>query len=175
MVLAALIAPAAAAQNAPVRTAEEQQEISEAARLAVEDAVAAMATEHRAHRDEARVTVWDAISYYKRYKNEPGTRWLDLFEGLDGPWLADLRTVQPNGPVSSVWVQIPGRKGEAAYYRQHLSFTCKARTSAVRTWVAYRADGSVLLSENDPAAPFQPVVPGSNAEEVMDWMCAGVQ
>lgn len=174
VMVTALITPAALAQKVPVRSGQEQAE-REDARWAVEQALAEMATEELAARDLAMVNVRHAMSYYKRYKDNGGVRWLELFEAASGVWLADLRTVQPDGPLSSVWVETPSTEGPAAYYRQQIFFNCGARTTVTRAWAAYTKAGTVLKSGDGANDSPRPVVPGTAIEGLMDWMCAGVQ
>lgn len=169
---AMLAAPMAQAQQAADRSPEEEAQMRLDARQAVEDALAEMATEQAAAEALAATSVWHAIGYFRKYGNQPGVRWLDLFEAASGMWKVDLRTVQPNGSLRSVWVETPTKDGPAAYYRQQMFLDCKARTHVSRTWAAYSADGTVLESGDGAKDAFKAVMPSTATEGLMDWLCA---
>jgi len=168
MVLAALVVAPAAAQKAPARSAEEQQASSEAARLAVEDALAEMATEERAARDLATVNVWNAQAYYNKYRRSGPERWLELFTAANGPWMVDLRTVDASTGIRTVWVETGDTNGK---YRQHMHIDCKAGVQTFRTYVSYRSDGTTKVT-GENTAPMAPIVPDTPVEFIQDWLCA---
>lgn len=105
--------------------------------------------------------------------------WLEVAKAKDGETtFMDLNSVKSSGAHVMAWFRtVPGKPpaaGQKASTKMRIKFDCSGERSVLLSITTYRADGSVMSTEQNriPDHDWKDVAPGSIGQGMMENACA---